>query len=73
MYVCTCIFGHYLFCRDYCTQLNEYQDKCTAMLSEVEHALEFLQEMRDKHSLVSQKTGALHQACEQLVEEQVQL
>ena len=30
-----------------------------------------LQGMRDKHQLVSQKTGALHQACEQLMEDQV--
>ena len=42
------------------------------MLEEVGKALEFLQEMKERHSQVSQKTGALHQACEQLVEEQVQ-
>ena len=52
-------------------QLTEYQDKCTDMLSEIDKAIEFLQEMSDKHTLVSQKTGALHNACEQLVEEQV--
>ena len=43
------------------------------MLSEVDQALHFLQEMRHKHKFVSQKTGALHQACEQLVAEQVRV
>ncbi len=41
------------------------------MLTEIDKAVEFLAEMSDKHTLVAQKTGALHQACEQLVEEQV--
>ena len=41
------------------------------MLGEVGKALEFLQEMKERHEQVSRKTGALHQACEQLVEEQV--
>ena len=58
-------------CRDYIGQLSEYQDKCSNMLTEIDKAVEFLAEMSDKHTLVAQKTGALHQACEQLVEEQV--
>ena len=41
------------------------------MLSEVTQALELLKEMRQKHEFVSHKTGALHQACEQLMEDQV--
>ncbi len=58
-------------CRDYIGQLSDYQDKCSNMLTEIDKAVEFLAEMSDKHTLVAQKTGALHQACEQLVEEQV--
>ncbi len=61
----------FLFDRDYVGQLTEYQDKCSDMLSEIDKAVEFLSEMNDKHTLVAQKTGALHQACEKLVEEQV--
>ena len=41
------------------------------MLTEVSKALEFLEEMKVRHQFVSQRTGALHQACEQLVEEEV--
>lgn len=41
------------------------------MLTELGKALEFLQEMNRRHQFVSQRTGALHQACEQLVEEEV--
>lgn len=41
------------------------------MLEEVGKALEFLQEMKERHQQVSRKTSALHQACEQLVDEQV--
>ena len=58
-------------CRDYSDQLCEYREQCAAMLSEVTQALELLQEMKQKHSFVSHKTGALHQACEQLMEDQV--
>ena len=60
-----------VFCRDYSGQLREYRDQCAAMLSEVTQALELLKEMRQKHEFVSHKTGALHQACEQLMEDQV--
>lgn len=41
------------------------------MLTELDKAFEFLQEMKRRHQFVSQRTGALHQACEQLVEEEV--
>ena len=41
------------------------------MVEEVRKALEFLREMKDGHQMVSTKTNALHQACQQLVREQV--
>ena len=41
------------------------------MLTELDKAFDFLQEMKRRHQFVSQRTGALHQACEQLVEEEV--
>lgn len=59
--------------RDYSSQLQEYKEQCSALLSEVSQALEILKEMKEKHLFVSQKTGALHQACEQLVDEQVMI
>lgn len=63
-----------LFCfwfRAYSKQLCEYRDQCGYMLEEVGKALEYLQEMNERHQQVSHKTSALHQACEQLVDEQV--
>lgn len=57
--------------RAYSKQLCEYRDQCGNMLEEVGKALEYLQEMKERHEQVSRKTGALHQACEQLVDEQV--
>ncbi len=41
------------------------------MLTQLSKALDALQDMTDKHQLVSHKTQALHDACEKLVEEQV--
>ena len=62
----------FAFFRDYSGQLQEYLDQCGTMLTELDKALEFLQEMKRRHQFVSQRTGALHQACEQLVEEEVE-
>ena len=61
------------FCslRAYSQQLCEYREQCGAMVEEVRKALEFLQEMHHRHQLVSTKTNSLHQACQQLVREQV--
>ena len=64
---------HASCCRNYSGQLQEYQDQCVTMLTELGKALEFLQEMKMRHQFVSQRTGALHQACEQLVEEEVMM
>ena len=63
------IFDH--FSSAYSKQLREYRDQFGCMLKEIDKALEFLQEMKERHLQVSHKTSALHQACEQLVEEQV--
>ncbi|XP_011409219.1 PREDICTED: conserved oligomeric Golgi complex subunit 3-like [Amphimedon queenslandica] len=43
------------------------------MLDQLSAALESLHDMNRKHQLVSEKTQALHEACEQLVQEQNQL
>ena len=62
------------FChRAYSGQLGEYRSQCGAMLGEVFRALDTLHGMREKHQFVSQRTSALHQACEQLMEDQVVL
>ena len=53
-------------------QLSSYRSHCDSILNEVESALRHLQDLQQKHLLVSTKTGALHEACEQLLQDQVE-
>ena len=59
--------------REYCSQLSQYRDQCQQLLEEAGSALTSLATMRERHQFVSQRTGALHRACEQLMEDQVNL
>ena len=63
----------FYFLRGYNEQLQVYDQLCTSMLSEINSALLCLDEIAKRHSFVSAKTGALHQACEKLTEDQVWL
>ncbi|XP_061698411.1 conserved oligomeric Golgi complex subunit 3 [Syngnathoides biaculeatus] len=56
--------------RDY---LNCYQEQCDAILKDVSAALEQLDSLQQQYLFVSNKTGTLHQACEQLLKEQAEL
>ena len=58
-------------CRQYVDDLRVYRDECNSVLSEVTQALSFLTELQSKYLNVSRKTNALHEACENLLEEQV--
>lgn len=60
------------FLRAYAAQLSSYRSHCDSILNEVESALRHLQDLQQKHLLVSTKTGALHEACEQLLQDQVE-
>lgn len=51
--------------------LNCYQEQCDAILKDVSVALEHLDSLQKQYLFVSNKTGALHEACEQLLKEQV--
>lgn len=59
--------------RTYAAQLSSYRTHCDSILNEVEAALQHLQDLKQKHLLVSTKTGALHEACEQLLQDQTKL
>ncbi|XP_031565571.1 conserved oligomeric Golgi complex subunit 3-like [Actinia tenebrosa] len=59
--------------RSYSDQLKTYRDHCDSILKEVEEAIYYLQELQHQHVLVSTKTGALHGACEQLLQDQTKL
>ncbi|EGV97070.1 Conserved oligomeric Golgi complex subunit 3 [Cricetulus griseus] len=53
--------------RDY---LSGFQEQCDAILSDVNSALQHLESLQKQYLFVSNKTGTLHEACEQLLKEQ---
>uniref|UniRef100_A0A1A7YUH6 Conserved oligomeric Golgi complex subunit 3 n=1 Tax=Iconisemion striatum TaxID=60296 RepID=A0A1A7YUH6_9TELE len=53
--------------------LNCYQEQCDAILKDVGVALAHLDSLQKQYLFVSNKTGALHEACEQLLKEQSEL
>uniref|UniRef100_A0A4W6CNE5 Conserved oligomeric Golgi complex subunit 3 n=1 Tax=Lates calcarifer TaxID=8187 RepID=A0A4W6CNE5_LATCA len=53
--------------------LNCYQEQCDAILKDVSAALEHLDSLQKQYLFVSNKTGTLHEACEQLLKEQSEL
>uniref|UniRef100_A0AAX7UA16 Conserved oligomeric Golgi complex subunit 3 n=1 Tax=Astatotilapia calliptera TaxID=8154 RepID=A0AAX7UA16_ASTCA len=53
--------------------LNCYQEHCDVILKDVNTALEHLDSLQKQYLFVSNKTGALHEACEQLLKEQAEL
>ncbi|XP_007466518.1 PREDICTED: conserved oligomeric Golgi complex subunit 3 isoform X1 [Lipotes vexillifer] len=56
--------------RDY---LSGFQEQCDAILNDVNNALQHLESLQKQYHFVSNKTGALHEACEQLLKEQSEL
>ncbi|XP_034042106.1 conserved oligomeric Golgi complex subunit 3 [Thalassophryne amazonica] len=53
--------------------LNCYQEQCDAILNDVNAALKHLNSLQKQYLFVSNKTGTLHEACEQLLKEQSEL
>lgn len=51
--------------------LSSYQEQCDAILTDVNEALNHLDSLQKQYLFVSTKTGTLHEACEQLLKEQV--
>uniref|UniRef100_A0A8C2NNZ7 Conserved oligomeric Golgi complex subunit 3 n=1 Tax=Capra hircus TaxID=9925 RepID=A0A8C2NNZ7_CAPHI len=56
--------------RDY---LSGFQEQCDAILNDVNSALQHLESLQKQYLFVSNKTGTLHEACEQLLKEQSEL
>lgn len=51
--------------------LSGFEEQCDAILSDVNSALQHLESLQKQYLFVSTKTGTLHEACEQLLKEQV--
>ena len=59
--------------KKYHETLNKYSGRCADVLEEIDTATTFLQTIEKQYLSASGKTNALHQACEQLVQEQTDL
>ena len=60
------------FCvREHLSHLQSQRDACQQILNEIKAALDFLEEVQEKYKSVSRKTSGLHEACENLIAEQV--
>jgi hypothetical protein len=53
--------------------LKIYKDYSSRILSEIDEALRYLENLENNYNLVSKKTSELHDACEVLVHQQNQL
>ena len=56
---------------EYHKQLCDWRDETDSVLSEVEKALNNLDILLDQYNLVSNNTDALHNACQQILQDQV--
>ena len=61
----------YFCCREFLEGIQSYKNQCDAVIDEVEQCLEFLTVLKTDYVRVATKTNALHEACENLLEEQV--
>ena len=76
---CLCLLGEniianpllVLFSRQMRDYLSGFQEQCDAILNDVNSALQHLESLQKQYLFVSNKTGTLHEACEQLLKEQV--
>jgi len=64
VYVC-------VYAREFLSRLRQYQHECERVVEEVEQCLEFLTVLKTDYVRVATKTNALHEACENLLEDQV--
>ncbi|PIK55765.1 putative conserved oligomeric Golgi complex subunit 3 [Apostichopus japonicus] len=57
----------------YCDQLHHYRQQCQQVLDEVSSALNHLSDLQQQYVHVSTKTNALHEACEESMNDQTEL
>lgn len=58
---------------EYHKQLCDWMNETDQVLSEVEKALNDLDILLDQYNLVSNNTNALHNACQQILQDQVRI
>ncbi len=57
--------------KNYVNLLNDYKQKTNKIYESVESSLTYLQTLQENYSQVSEKTNSLHNACEQILSDQV--
>ncbi|XP_037284868.2 conserved oligomeric Golgi complex subunit 3 isoform X2 [Rhipicephalus microplus] len=58
---------------NYVDVVSSYREKCCGLLSEIDASMAQLRLLQEEYELVSNKTNALHEACEHLLDEQSKL
>lgn len=59
--------------KEFIRNLQVHQNECDEVIGQVTESLTFLEELKVKYVTVSRKTNALHEDCENALEEQTQL
>nr|CAG4634655.1 EOG090X02EM [Alona affinis] len=59
--------------RVYLKQLEQHQEDCNELLTQVTSTLDKLSKLQDQYGFVSNKTNSLHEACEQMLIDQNKL
>jgi conserved oligomeric Golgi complex subunit 3 len=57
--------------KNYVELLNNYKTNCNQIYESIQNALNHLKILHDNYSKVSEKTNSLHNACEQILSDQV--
>jgi hypothetical protein len=57
--------------KNYVDLLNNYKQKTNNIYESIENSLKYLQTLQENYSHVSEKTNSLHNACEQILSDQV--
>lgn len=57
--------------RNYIDVVASYREKCCELLREIDASMAQLRLLQEEYEFVSNKTNALHEACEHLLDEQV--
>ncbi|KAL1430614.1 hypothetical protein MTO96_014860 [Rhipicephalus appendiculatus] len=58
---------------NYIDVVSSYREKCCGLLSEIDASMAQLRLLQEEYEFVSNKTNALHEACEHLLDEQSKL
>jgi hypothetical protein len=73
LFICALHASHkfYFAYRELLERLQDYRGECELVTEQLDMALDHLTDLRERYIHVSTKTNALHEACENALDEQV--